>query len=348
MTDQAPEQDVEALAHRLRQQDPATYGVPGQGQTLANTWNVALAATDVPYFCVVAEGRSPGGTEGITTVLEVPAVALVRRVQAMLGDGSAMSAFVHDGRSGHAITLLGCAGDRIVYIDSWPGDSLLCLHQNAAGVDAQPFGQDFWSVSPDELTRVLVAVLAPPCAWAEASGRPGSVRVAELIHTGFWTDYGFYETGHKQTADLQRTARDRSITGYSAVQADDQVKLILWTVCLDDGVERIEKAELRLRTSWALPDDGVINLHGLDVARGLVAALCPRHDRPAAARAICGLDPAVFQTSDGDPDFQSTPAGKVLPAYLGHRPALTLIFTLSSVVLGHLDADWILLRMHTY
>jgi tetratricopeptide (TPR) repeat protein len=72
---------------------------------------------------------------------------------------------VTDGRFAHYIVLTGISpdGKSVRYLDPWPGASLLCADQNAAGVNALPDPQHpgGWIVDLRSLTRVLVAVQLP-------------------------------------------------------------------------------------------------------------------------------------------------------------------------------------------
>jgi hypothetical protein len=72
---------------------------------------------------------------------------------------------VYDGVTGHCILLRGIERKtgRLIYWDPWPLRSLLCVDKNKAGVAAQvvPGGKIFWTLSPEEMSRVLYSVFVP-------------------------------------------------------------------------------------------------------------------------------------------------------------------------------------------
>lgn len=80
-------------------------------------------------------------------------------------EAAQVEALVTDGHFAHSIVVTGASpdGQSIRYMDPWPGTSLLCRDQNAAGVNARPGDrqQDGWIVDLDEFARVLVAVYVP-------------------------------------------------------------------------------------------------------------------------------------------------------------------------------------------
>lgn len=76
------------------------------------------------------------------------------------------STLVYDGETGHCIILIGVeqGSGRLVLWDPWPLGSLLCYENNIAGVDAQHVlsGEEgYWTISVEEMVRVLYAVLIP-------------------------------------------------------------------------------------------------------------------------------------------------------------------------------------------
>jgi hypothetical protein len=92
-----------------------------------------------------------------------------------------LAALFYDGNIGHCISLLDIApdGTQFAYHDPWPGQSLLCAGQNAAGVAATSLGSTkvhfgsarsvetpVWGVTRDELARVIVATFIELPDWS--------------------------------------------------------------------------------------------------------------------------------------------------------------------------------------
>jgi hypothetical protein len=74
---------------------------------------------------------------------------------------------VFDGEIGHCIMVTGLQkdSDRLVIWDPWPLRSLLCSENNIAGVAAELLPSDddspFWSISAEELSKVIYATFVP-------------------------------------------------------------------------------------------------------------------------------------------------------------------------------------------
>ena len=85
------------------------YGDPERGATLPQAWNMQFAVFGYFKFCLLARGRPATPTEGIPEVVLIAPTdltnALARGFTELEGFNAQL--FVHDGRSGHSVTLLG-------------------------------------------------------------------------------------------------------------------------------------------------------------------------------------------------------------------------------------------------
>ncbi|MFY1616316.1 hypothetical protein [Micromonospora sp. WMMD736] len=333
---------LEQVAAQLQQESPERYGSEA-GATIGQSWNYVYTLFAIPMVCLLVDGRPPAGADTIPTVVTLSRQEMMGRLSEMVAlDGFGSLAFVHDGRSGHAVTLVGYdpAVDRYQYHDPWPGDSLLCLHQNAAGVDAQPAGK-LWSVTSTELASVLVGLLVLPSTWERVNGRPGPVRYAELTATDFWTFFGLQER-HRGKDDAGQTRIE--------VEPGNFADSVALSFHLDDRGQ-IVRATLALRESWALSEPYGVNPLGLDIARHFLATLSPQADTTAAAGLSRGLDLGFVRDKFRDPAFQATPPGQLLITYLGGQPDVTLIFRLSALHVerrGEPPEQWITLVIDTF
>jgi hypothetical protein len=334
---------LEQAARQLRHEDPTRYG-SADGGTIGNSWNYLYTMFGIPMVCVLVDGRPPAGTGSVPTVVTLPGPEVMARLRGVFAlGGSGLTTFVHDGRSGHAITLTGYdpTTDRYHYHDPWPGDSLLCLHQNSAGVDAQPHGGKGWSVTGLELASVLIGVLVWPSVWEQVNGRPGGIRYADLAGTDFWTFFGLHEQDRAPEDDgrTRITVRPGNFT--------DSVALGFQL----DARGEVSRATLMLREGWALGEPHGVNPLGLDIARSFISALTPQADAASAARVRPGLDLGYVRDKVRDPAFQATPAGQVMVTYLGGQPEVKLIFRLCSLLVerrGEPPNRWIALVIDTF
>lgn len=334
---------LEQAFSQLREQNPELYGSGDGGGTIANTWHAANAMSGIPQVCVVVEGREPGGTESVPTVVNLP-LEDARDHLCRFFDigGRSATAFVHDGRSGHVISLSGHENGRFVYYDPWPGDSLLCGHQNVAGVDAQEHGEHNWSVTEHELGLVLVALLAWPALWAEAGGEPGARRYAHLPDSDFWSFFGIHESSGTDGSS------DTVALSTGGFQDENAIELER------DAHDRITRATLRLKESWCLGPPWGLNPFALDLGRSFIRALTPQADQTAVERVLWPLSPPDALDLLRSTAHQEDPSWKLLAAYAGGIPELQLQFGLSALRVKRTveesgeDTTWIELEITTH
>ncbi|MEV0037092.1 hypothetical protein [Streptomyces sp. NPDC050804] len=333
---------LEQAAYQLRQENLALYGSGDRGGTIGQSWHLTNTMFGIPMVCVLVEGRPRQGTESIPTVVTLPWPRLLHRLRRFFEiGGSGVVAFVHDGRSGHVVTLTGHEGNRFVYHDPWPGDSLLCRHQNAADVDAQEHGEHGWSVTEDELALVLVGVNIWPGLWAEAGEEPGPPRYGELRESEFWSFFGVHEvTGadDEDEDDSGRTVR-LSTGGF-------QNEITLELRC--DDRDRVARATLRLFESWAVGPPWGANPFALDVARSFMGALTPRADRTAAQQVLPPLSPADAVALLRNVSGQGTPPWQLMAAYMGMIPDIRLQFSMCALEVSRPVEGWIQIEIMTF
>jgi hypothetical protein len=330
---------LDQVARELQAENPDLYGSFDRGGvTIGEGWHMSKTLTGIPMACALVEGRPSQGTESIPTVVTLAWPHMLRRLRRFFQiGGEAVHAAVHDGRSGHAISLIGCNGNRFVYSDPWPGDSLLCRHQNAAGVDAQEYGEENWTVTEDELALVLMGVNVLPSLWAEASGQPGALRYSELRESEFWSFFGVHEReGDDDFADL-RTIH-LSTGGFT-----DRIALRLGC----DGYDRISRATLRLRADWAVGPPWGLDQFALDIARSFMSALAPAADKAAVQRVLPPPSPveavALLRSNS-----HREPSWTLIAAYAGVIPDTSLVFSMSALEVSRPDEGWIEVKIKTF
>nr|BEK63319.1 hypothetical protein KPHV_05460 [Kitasatospora purpeofusca] len=263
---------------RRRQLDPARFGQPDwSGGTIGNSWHIAIS-DGMRLACIVVEGRSAGDTYGVPEVTELPLQVVLDRLRNYhKAEGySSIPAFVHDGRTGHVVNLVNFRDGRFVYNDGWLGDSLLCLHQNIAGVDARDEGEPYWSITEEELGRVLCGVLPSPSKWAETAGDPGGVRTADLLRSPLWQAFDLRHAGG--TGGMTDTGSRR--IELTIADLEEAVDIVLQV----DERDRVKKGTLRLRDSWVLPPGLDLNFEAVYLVREFIVAISPQHDREAVLR----------------------------------------------------------------
>jgi hypothetical protein len=154
------------------------------GITLEQDWLAAQLPLREPFVCAINRLQPPTPCERITRkefmdggqiselmrwIYRVPLDAGAR---VQLQNSEMLPTNVYDGdRVAHAITMIGidAATSCFVYLDPWPGRSLLCAENNAAGVAAVPVpsGERLWMLRPEEMEAVLFSVLVPLKLWQQ-------------------------------------------------------------------------------------------------------------------------------------------------------------------------------------
>ena|SRR5215472_1719920 len=156
-----------------------------RGLTVEEMWLTTELQLGQQFICVVNEATGqPMERIERKVVGDADAVvgAALEYFQSKAGvRRNPIAALVSDGEFGHCISLADTDPDGtcFAFFDPWPGRSLLCAENNAAGVEAVSLGQtklrfpegrsvamETWQLSREELSRVMVALLIPMSQWA--------------------------------------------------------------------------------------------------------------------------------------------------------------------------------------
>jgi hypothetical protein len=109
----------------------------------------------------------------VTRQVGASATEISERSRAALRSHCPVSAAVYDSNFGHVITLNAYDSntDRVLFHDPWPGRSLLCEEQNAAGVKAlKDDNKNNWSITTKEFEKVVVAIVVVTTCNGGAAG----------------------------------------------------------------------------------------------------------------------------------------------------------------------------------
>jgi hypothetical protein len=138
----------------------------GRGLTLEETCFVNECALG-PCMCVInAESPSQPMERIEWKVIVRPEKMISLALEHFLWAGGMPALVVYDREFGHSIYLTKAneEGTCVLFSDPWPGRSLLCAENNAAGVKALPVA-GLWQVTRDELAKVLVAFVVKSNTW---------------------------------------------------------------------------------------------------------------------------------------------------------------------------------------
>jgi len=330
------------------EQQREIYGHLEKGATLEQAWRTATMLAGVQMVCLRADDRPATPTDAISRVVLLPARELVSQLGRILESPErfAPQIFYHDGATGHSIVLFEYEPktDTFVYLDPWPGRSLLCRENNQADVDAQPAGERRWSVTRDEVERVIIASFVFPSAWAEVMGEPYAVMYGELEAGDFWSFFHIREVG--------QSALDTGIRRHLKPGGDFQDHIDLFVEENERG--RVVDAELRLARGFVTGPPFGISPFAADIAKSFLAAFSPppdeEHVRPLvdALREIGNRE--RINAMMRDPRVGEV-VGPVLMTYLGQMEESGTVLSYGQLQLANVEREgkaWLQLELRLH
>ncbi len=266
----------------------------GGGATIEQIWLV-LTLFGIEPYCLLARPLPAASTKRISRLVNTKATQIVealKTIQAANGEVNVPLAY-HDGKTGHCIriTKYDRGRDRFIYHDPWPERSLLAKENNPAGVDAQPEGMR-WSVTAQELERVVFAAFVFPTQWARVRGQD-----FDILYDS-WKDSDFFKFFRLKQLDERAVGEN---TQRTFAPGAFQQNIALEVECNPAG--KIKRASLLLTQDWTVGNF----MLALDLAKSFVASIAPAPDRTRydeIAAALWSLrDPrALLKAKQTDPD----------------------------------------------
>jgi hypothetical protein len=296
----------------------------GGGATIEQIWLV-LTLFGIEPYCLVARPLPAASTKRISRLVNCKATQIIealKTIQTANGEVNVPLAY-HDGKTGHCIRITDydSARDRFIYHDPWPERSLLAKENNSAGVDAQPEGTR-WSVTAQELVRVVFAAFVFPSQWARVRGQD-----FDILYES-WKDSDFFKFFRLKQLD-ERAVGDRTQRTFApgAFQQD----IALEVECNPAG--KIKRTSLLLTQDWTIKNF----MLALDLAKSFVASFAPGPDRPKydeIATALWSLrDPrALLKAKETDPN--ESDAARCVHAFMGSLERANVVTDFSHLAIG--------------
>ena len=238
----------------------------------------------------------------------------------------------HDGHIGHSIVLLKYDKDtgRFGYADPWPDYSLLCKDYNAAGVDAQ-FQNGSWSITSDELKKVIFVAFVERPLWSEYTGEKYYMTYDEFTASDFWTFFHITEVDRTQN-------NDNTLVRLKPGGFQSEIEL---SVVVNQN-NRLVKGLLDVKRSWLIGPPYGLNPLALDIVRSFIAVLIPPTDQEAASGLINMLRQIPTQAyteqmvNEGP---EKSYLHRALFTYLGPSPNFETTFQFSNMLMENLSLD---------
>ncbi|HSQ10553.1 MAG TPA: hypothetical protein VLN25_08055 [Burkholderiaceae bacterium] len=301
----------------------------GSGATIEQIWLV-LTLFGVEPYCLLARPLPAVSTKRISRLVNCKATQIIealKTIQAVNGEVNVPLAY-HDGKTGHCIRITDydSGRDRFIYHDPWPERSLLAKENNPAGVDAQPDGTR-WSVTAQELERVVFAAFAFPSQWARVRGQDFDILVDP------WKDSDFFKFFRLKQLD-ERAVGEHTQRSFApgAFQQDIALKV----EC--NKVGKIKRASLLLTQDWTIGNF----MLALDLAKSFVASFAPAPDRTRydeIAAALWSLrDPrALLKAKETDP--KESDGVRCVHAFMGSLESASIVTDFSHLSIGSTTHD---------
>lgn len=253
----------------------AEYGDVGGGATIFQAWNTAGLVTGRDPVCVLASGRPPAKTAGIPPSLNVSMAPsqLTDAMAACLLAGNTLRAFTYDGKLGHCVGVFDFDRDRdrFRYHDTWPGRSLLCKENNAAGVDARRDPDGLWTITREEFARVVYAVFLSQQSWAKLNGITYGLRFEDLAGSDFW---GFFNLSEIERKEDEEKGKKITVIDLQTGGFREYIRLRF----MIEEPSLILRGVLTLDRKWVLGPPFGINPFALDITSSFIRALTPGPD----------------------------------------------------------------------
>jgi hypothetical protein len=306
------------------------YGDPDRGATLAQAWRTNFLVAGIDSVCLAVDDLADTSAHEISRLVQFPRDQVVdlltQAFSAGDGDsqpgqadqsGNAATVYESDGRTGHAVTVMGWDSrqNRFRFHDPWPGDSLLAAGNNVAGVEARQEPDGEWSISRDELQKVIVAAFLFPSTWADLTGNPSQQSYRDLPQSEFFSFFRIRETKTRQLNSVQREISLKP----GAFQEHIDLTLVV------NRRDRVQDAQLQMRHSWTIGPEVGVNPFGLDLAKSFLLTFTPPQDHDDVmpiAEALWALrDLQAMRKTLQDPDYADTAPGRFIAAYFGGAAA---------------------------
>jgi hypothetical protein len=130
------------------------------GLTLQEAWFMHQILQRREIGMLMNEHMPAQPTPRVTRRRDAPPAQILNSANELLSRGCQVAAAVFDGQTGHFIRLVRYdpEAQTVLYIDSWPGRSLLCEENNAAGVKAVATkNEHIWSITVAEFEKIIYA-----------------------------------------------------------------------------------------------------------------------------------------------------------------------------------------------
>lgn len=312
------------------------YGDPEKGATVEQAWRTAGLVTGKRPVCLLSTNQSPVVTDAIDRVIKMSSKELVAVLIDLfeMNEVKALPILYQDGHLGHAITLTKYneESQRFTYLDPWPNYSLLCKDYNAAGVDAQP-ENGLWSITTDELERVIFTAFVSRPLWSEYMGEKYYITYDEFTSSNFWGFFHLKEVERRKLEDNSHTLVFLKTGGFQK-----EIDLCI-TV---DQRNRLTEGYLCVKRSWIMGPPYGLNPFSLDIVRSFIAAITPAPDQKAISDLIKVLyqiqNPAYAEQLINEGPEKSN-LHQALFTYLGISPSFEIVYPFFNLSMKNLTRD---------
>jgi hypothetical protein len=182
-----------------------------------------------------------------------------------------------------------------------------------AGVAAIEESDGSWSLTRDELAKVIQAAFLFPSTWADLTGSPSQQTYEHLRKSDFFSFFHIIEAGARPVGSSTEIILKPG--GFQ-----ESIELAVST----DANKRVTGASLGLRHYWVIGPPMGVNPLAIDIVKSFLLAVAPPQDRDDIvhlAETLLSLrDLKAMRPTLEDPEFAQSIEGRFISAYIGNAP----------------------------
>jgi hypothetical protein len=329
-----PDFPSEPMPMDLYQPEVQRFVDPRNGAPLEVVWNTLFKFSGIPHLCLI-------NTENQADVIRIPyrlslaGPDFMVELGACLEMGATPLLGITTGFGGHCVTLSGISDGRVLFMDPWGGRSMLCAENNSLGVSAQrerEYGQNFWSVSTEELIKAACAAFINPETWSDHRGANYSINIADVLAADFGKFFHIRE--------LERRPLSEHLDAVHFKTGGFKPYVDIWCTLLPGG--EVAWSSLRLARKWL--ESPPNRSFAADIALGFLKAFLPDPDQTdalplmEALKAVMHGDPKKAQgvLQQGPPHLK-IPMWTACATFGGTQEASAVPMFMSNLMLRNVD-----------
>jgi hypothetical protein len=207
---------------------------------------------------------------------------------------------------------------------------------NTIGVGAKQVGKQLWSISDDELKKVIVAAFVWKHFWAEYNDQEYYISFNQFKNSDFWSFFNLQEIS------TQNFEKNKKIFFRTVQRINEglQSEIEIYIVINSEG--HIIEANLKIQRKWIIWEPFSLNPFARDIVRSFILTITPTLDRPEIVDLIQTLDKT--RNPEELQNFLATQPPQTIPniallVYLGIIEKVNVKLEFSNIIIANSEND---------